>query len=154
MVVVAGMMSAVVVPGGAEVITVVTSRRAGAGVEVVVLGVEEEGVETEEEVVTSEGCRTLGGVGGAGGALLRHPLGHLGGGMPRRTGGDHLGFFTQLLYLCLCFRFAELALKLVWYDMILTVLYLCSYDRKAEFFLINLVNLSWTGSVSGRGGPA
>lgn len=38
-------MSAVVVPGGAEVITVVTSRRAGAGVEVVVLGAEEEGVE-------------------------------------------------------------------------------------------------------------
>ena len=153
MVVVAGMMSAVVVPGGAEVITVVTSRRAGAGVEVVVLGVEE-GVETEEEVVTSEGCRTQGGVGGAGGALLRHHLGHLGGGMPRRTGGDYLGFFTQLLYLCLCFRFAELALKLVWYDMILTVLYLCSYDRRAEFFLINLVNLSWTGSVSGRGGLA
>jgi hypothetical protein len=64
----------------------------------------------EEVVVTSEGCRTLDGVGGVGEALLRHRLGRLGGGMLRRTGGNHLGFFTQLLYLCLCFRFAELAL--------------------------------------------
>jgi hypothetical protein len=147
MVVVAlGTMSAtsvVVRPGVVVVIMVVTSRRVGVDVVLVLVLVraeeeeeEEWGLEEEmmgEEVVSSEGCRTLGGVGGLGEVLRRrrHRLGHLGGGMPRLTGGDHrslcfgiFGIFLFLFTQCfiyaymfsLCFLALQSWLKLVYDD--------------------------------------
>lgn len=114
----AGMMrtnaNAVVGPGVAVAIMVAMSRRVGVDVEELLVGAEEVlGLEAETmgEVVTSEG-RTLGGVGGVGGALLhrrRRRLGHLGGGIPRLTGGDRLFVLETFLsrsalFMLICFR--------------------------------------------------
>lgn len=115
--------SVVVDPGVTVVIMVATSHRVGVDVVVVVVvgAEEEEGLEEEmmgEEAVSSEGCRTLGGMDGLGGVLRRrrHRLGHLGGGMPRLTGGDHhfaLVFFflsRSALFMLICFRLLWLSI--------------------------------------------
>jgi hypothetical protein len=112
--------SVVVGPGVAVVIMVVTSRRVGVDVVVVSGAEEEEGLEEEmmeEEVVTSEGCRTVVGVRGVvrGVLLRRRRPGHLGGGMPRLTGGDHhfaLEFFflRSALFILICFRLLWLSI--------------------------------------------
>lgn len=111
--------NAVVDPGVAVAIMVVMSHRVGVDVGVLVGAEEVLGLEAEtmEEVVTSEG-RTLGGVGGVDGAVVlrrrRRRLGHLGGGIPRLTGGDRLfvleTFVTQCFIYAYMLSFAELAL--------------------------------------------
>jgi len=117
--VVVGLMSesAVVGPGVAVVIMVVTSHREGVDVEEVVL-VEEVGMEEEMMagvVLISEGCRMVDGVDEVGGAVLRR-LGHLCGGMLRLTGGD----ISELFALEFSFTYAVPLFMI----MILTVLYL------------------------------
>ena len=131
--------SAVVVgPGVAVVIMVVTSRREGVDVVVLLLGAEEAGMweeMMEEAVLISEGCRTLGGVGGLDGAVLLHHrrrrLGLRGGGMPRLTGGDHLffaleSFLRNALFMLICFHSLSWLSIIVETGMILMVLYLMS----------------------------
>ena len=99
-------VNAVVDQGAAVVIMVMTNRR--AGVDVVVLVGAEEGLEAEMMegvVVTSGGCRTLDGVGGVGGVVVLRRRRRPGGGMSRLIGGDHLfvleSFRHAVLYLCL-----------------------------------------------------
>ena len=109
-------VNAVVDQGAAVVIMVMTNRRAGVDV-VVLVGAEEEGLEaemTEGVVVTSGGCRTLDGVDGVGGVVVLRRRRRPGGGMSRLIGGDHLFiwslFVTQWFIYAYMFSFAELAL--------------------------------------------
>lgn len=108
-------VNAVVDQGAAVVIMVMTNRR--AGVDVVVLVGAEEGLEAEMMegvVVTLGGCRTLDGVDGVGGVVVLRRRRRPGGGMSRLIGGDHLfvleSFVTQCFIYAYMFSFVELAL--------------------------------------------